>query len=124
MFRLAKPSQTYVHTVAVTVPGAQDSEQTRTFDARFWVLSTSKFRALFKPENLAEVSDYQVIREFLAGWEPGAIQRHDGTDLTFGEEALRQLCDINYWAQAVVEAYIDFHSGARTKNFKAPPATG
>ena len=124
MFKLADPDQTYVHQVAVPMPGAQGGDTVHTFNARFRLLPSSQYRALFKLEHLAEASDYEVIRQFLDGWEPGDILNHDGTDLPCSDETLRQLCDIHYWARAVVEAYIDFYTGTPTKNLPAPPATG
>ena len=122
MFRIAKKDQTYLHPVTVQVPVGNDSTQPMTFTDKFLYLPTSDFRAIFSTQNLTQKIDHAVIAEFLVGWEN--IENHDGTLLAFSGEALKQLCDIRYWAQAVVEAYIEFHSGLPAKNSPAPPATG
>jgi len=122
MFKLADPQQSYAHPVTVQVPVGNNSWRSESFNAEFRLLSTAEFQALFAPDNLTKRTDQEVISTFLTGWSD--IHEYDGGELKYSDVALAKLCDLHYWARAVVEAYIEFHAGQPSKNFATPLGTG
>lgn len=118
MFKIASPDQTYRRLITVQQPQPDGGVAPLQFTAHFLYVQNHRLNELLA----AGGSDYDFLRPLLVGWED--IEHHDGTALAFSKARLKTLCEIRYWAKAVVEEYLSFHAGEPAKNSETPPATG
>ena len=113
MFTISQKS-TYSWPVAVEFPVDGGKTEKQTFDAEFKRLSQTRINEIRGLIERGEVTDTELAREVLAGWD--GVNDANGDAVPFSERALEQLLDVPLVASAVVLSWLGSLTGIKRKN--------
>lgn len=104
MFRI-DPKPSYRWPVTVHIPQDGGKTQEARFWARFRLLSTDAFQAVYASGG----TDEDLLKQVLVGWEEVADE--GGEPLPFNEETRSSLIAIPYVRMALIAAYLEMSQG-------------
>jgi hypothetical protein len=119
-FVLSKESS-YSRTVKFERPVDGDEEtgfEEQAIKIRFKEKGLAWVNATVDKINAGEVTDSDICREVIAGWEDSAV------DLPFTAENLELLLDKRHFASAAVGEFFSSLAGRKAKNLLTPQDTG
>ena len=106
--------QTYTWPVTVEFPIDGGKIDKQTFDAEFKRMTQTRIHEIRSMIERSEVTDTELAREVLAGWE--GVNDGNGEPVPFTERSRDQLLDVPLVASAVVFAWLGSLTGAKRKN--------
>lgn len=106
--------QTYTWPVTVEFPVDGGKTDRQTFDAEFKRMSQTRINEIRGLIERNEVTDTELAREVLVGWE--GVNSDNGDAVPFSERARDQLLDVPLVAAAVVMAWLGSLTGVKRKN--------
>ena len=109
-----KTSDSYKWPVSIDIPVDHGKHERRTFDAEFKRITQSRVRKMGELIETGEITDIDLVREVLIGWE--GIADEDGNSVKFSNNSLMVLCEIPMAATAISKAFFESLAGARRKN--------
>lgn len=107
-----KTTYTWPVTVEFPVDGGKTDKQT--FDGEFKRMTQTRINELRAVIERGEITDTELAREVLAGWE--GVNDANGDAVPFTERSRDQLLDVPLVAAAVVLAWLGSLTGAKRKN--------
>jgi hypothetical protein len=114
MIRLGA-SDRFWYPVKVEMIGEDGVRRTHEFRAQFRRYSRSDFERVMEAVRKGELSDLELAREVLLGWE--GVQDEDGSELAFSASARERLLDLWPVLPGVIGAFVEAHSPeGRRKN--------
>lgn len=108
-----KQSDTYSWPVSFEIP-VDGRHESQSFKGIFKRMSQKWIRDVLKKIEEEKISDYDVAKEVLAGWED--VRDESDKDIAFTAKALDQLLEIPTVSGAIVVSFFESITGAKEKN--------
>ena len=108
-------SESYTWPVTIEIPVDDGKYERSKFKGKFKRISQSRVREMGELIGTDELTDVDVCKEVLIGWE--GIEDADGEPETFSQSKLSQILDVPLVATAIATAFFEsMMGGAKRKN--------